>query len=615
MKEKKIKLIVVIILLCYVITPFVLGKYSSKFDDKTITLNVTKPYYTVVFHSNYDSDVTETQDFIYGTAQTLRPNSFTRVNYVFMGWNTKPDGSGFNYSDEESVNKLSPYNNGVVDLYAVWREELTFSVVGNANNWTNQNVTLTIVPDVPGTYEYSFDGGVSWQNLASFTFFNNQVVYMKMRELDGFSSGVVSETINKIDKVSPTISYDNDIEYNSDHSIKLAPTLITTLGINTNLITGVNTNDDLSGANNSSFSCYYNNNIINSTNVFTNVGRYEIECRVEDNAGNIGTENREVLVRWPTGGKYVVKKTEIDGDGIVATGLSSSTMDDGLYKDNASTGGITSLPYASKYYYTGPNVSNYINFANSTFRILNVSSNDNIKLLGDVSDKKVRWGSGLQTNNRKIYESVLFNTWSSEWWPNGQIYNNESGESKYKVFTDEEKAHIPLATFYAGRFNKADAVDISYTVFYEQTGGVNLGGENDTNAAFEGYSAFPNVSDYLKASKAHDVVINIDDTQDDGALGIGLTKREVFNNNSWIDMSIDQWTMNSKNLTNTDNDFWVVDGTLKGRIMSRTFYYEQQYRVVFYLTSSTILSGDGSQDSPYNVEEDWAWFDSNQVLQ
>ena len=80
-------------------------------------------------------------------------------------------------------------------------------------------------------------------------------------------------------------------------------------------------------------------------------------------------------------------------------------------------------------------------------------------------------------------------------------------------------------------------------------------------------------------------------------------------------MSIDQWTMNSKNLTNTDNDFWVVDGTLKGRIMSRTFYYEQQYRVVFYLTSSTILSGDGSQDSPYNVEEDWAWFDSNQVLQ
>ena len=35
----------------------------------------------------------------------------------------------------------------------------------------------------------------------------------------------------------------------------------------------------------------------------------------------------------------------------------------------------------------------------------------------------------------------------------------------------------------------------------------------------------------------------------------------------------------------------------------------------FYLTSSTILSGDGSQDSPYNVEEDWAWFDSNQVLQ
>lgn len=74
-------------------------------------------------------------------------------------------------------------------------------------------------------------------------------------------------------------------------------------------------------------------------------------------------------------------------------------------------------------------------------------------------------------------------------------------------------------------------------------------------------------------------------------------------------------TMNSKNAISTDNDYWGLDGTLKGRILSRTFYYEQQYRVVFYITDTTILSGDGSSSNPYNVEEDWAWVDSYQVIE
>lgn len=616
-KIKKI-LAFLIFVLCFVITPFIYGKYTTRYD-KIITLNVSKPVYTVTFHSNFESDTTVVQNFTYGTSQALRLNTFTRATYIFVEWNTKEDGSGTTYSNHQLVNKLTPYNNDNINLYAQWRRELTFNVTGNPTTWQNTDVILTIVPDYIDTYQYSFDGGITWQNTPSYTFSSNQTVNMKIKSQDGFVSDLVTENITKIDKVAPTITFESSLEYNTDHTTKYATTLIATLGENTSITTGITTSDDFSGIASGYPKCYRNSAELVSTNELTDnlgvarVGRYAITCTVQDNAGNITTENREVLVRWPTGGKYIVKKTEKDGAGIVTTGLAYTTLNDGLYRDNANTGANVGLPFASKYYYAGAIVDNYLSFAGLTFRILNVSTNDDIKVLGDLSDMKVRWGPSYKLDNRKIYLSNTYNTWSTKWWPRGQIYNNETGESRYKLFTETEQLHLDLATFYAGRFNKSDAVDISHTVYYEQTGGVNLGG--DDNPAFEGYSAYPNVSDYLKASKAHDHVVSIDDTQDNGILGIGTTKRDIFNANSWIDMSEDQWTMNSKNLTSTDNDYWVLDGTLHGAIISRTFFYEQQYRVVFYITDVTILSGNGSSSTPYNVEEDWSWFDSYQIVQ
>ena len=414
--------------------------------------------------------------------------------------------------------------------------------------------------------------------------------------------------ITKIDKVSPTISFDNDTEYNSDHTTSLLPTLITTLGSNLSIDTKINTSDDLSGVASSCPKCYRNGNEITSTNVFTYVGRYSIVRKVQDNAGNEVSANREVLVRWPTGGKYVVKKTTLDGLGIAGEGLSVSTSNDGLYKDTSATGANGSLPFASKYYYTGALVDNYLSFASSTFRIINVSTNDSIKLLGDVSDLKLAW------RDSKIYDSNIYNTWSTKWWPRGQIYNHEVDngvemKSKYKLFTETEKAHLALATFYVGRLaNNSD--DISTIVYNEQTNTDDLGGNG--SSSFEGYSAYPNVSDFIKASKVHDYINSltaIDTTT-------VYTTRQRFKNNSWIDMNVEYWTMNGRMGTLIqDDNFWVIDNDQGGHFEARRYSTPQQYRVVFYLTDTTILSGDGSSTTPYNVEEDWAWFDSYQVVQ
>jgi len=494
-----------------------------------------------------------------------------------------------------TIEALEPYTKTITFTVTIINPP-GFTVTGNPTSWTNQDVTLTVVPTNPSIVaEYSFDDGVTWQSSPSKVYSANEDdIRIKIKDIYGTETQSVSVDITKIDKDAPTITLNSS-------------PLIVTLD-ESNLFTDlISVSDALSGLDQDGLIVKRGKDVITNSNYFTYPGRYAISVSATDNVGNNNSFNTEILVRWPTGGRYVVRKTELDGADIQGIGLSSTTSPDGLYKDNAQTGANVAFPFASKYYYTGPTVDNYISFAGTTFRILNVSTNDDIKVLGDVSDVKTAWGS------RKIYESNTYNTWSTKWWPRGQIYNNETGESRYKLFTEIEKAHIDLATFYAGRFNKADAVDISYTVYYEQTGGVNLG--NDDNPAFEGYSAYPNVSDYLKASKAHDVVQSIDDTQDNGVLGIGQNKRTIFKANSWIDMTTDQWTMNSKNLTTTDNDFWVIDTAGGPNVQSRTYYYNQQYRVVFYLKEGTILSGSGTLSDPYTVQEDWSWFDNAQVLQ
>ena len=506
-----------------------------------------------------------------------------------------------------TIEALGPYSK-TVTFTATVISPSGFEVIGNATSWTRGPVTLTVVPDSNNVTHYSFDDGVTWQTSPSKTYTDNQNdILIRTKDSLGNISDSASIDITFIDNEDPVISFTGDKLY-------------ATFDEDTPYTSLVTISDAKSGIDDTGLIVRRNNNIITNTNQFTRPGWYSITLSVSDKVGNETTINTSVMVRWPTGGRYVVKKLDIQeeegGVGVVGEGHSNYDSDDGLYKDTAATGANVGLPFASKYYYAGANVDNYIDFAGSTFRILNISTNDDLKILGDVSDTKVRWGPSYQSNNRKIYESNTYNTWSTKWWPRGQIYNNETGETKYKLFSETEKNHLDLATFYAGRFNKADAVDISYTVYLEQTSGVNLGGDNDTNPAFEGYSAYPNVSDYLKACRAHDVVSNIDDSQSTALFGLlGKNRRQIFRETSWIDMSVDQWTMNSKNATNTDNDFWVVDTAGGANIQSRTFYYEQQYRVVFYITDTTILSGSGTSGDPYVVQENWDWFDNTQVLQ
>ena len=53
------------------------------------------------------------------TYGTIEPNIYVRDGYEFAGWNTKPDGTGVPYEEEELVYNLSG-DFGLYDLYAQW---------------------------------------------------------------------------------------------------------------------------------------------------------------------------------------------------------------------------------------------------------------------------------------------------------------------------------------------------------------------------------------------------------------------------------------------------------------------------------------------------------------
>ena len=73
------------------------------------------PEQTVTFNANNGTGTMENQIILCNTQTALNTNTFTREGYAFAGWNTEPDGSGENYTDEQLVTNI-----GNITLYAKW---------------------------------------------------------------------------------------------------------------------------------------------------------------------------------------------------------------------------------------------------------------------------------------------------------------------------------------------------------------------------------------------------------------------------------------------------------------------------------------------------------------
>lgn len=97
--------------------------------------------YKVTYHSNTTADATVTDDtMIYAkdVLATVNDNSFSNGDMVFLGWNTKADGTGTTYYPNGTI-KVT----GNMDLYAQWgRRSSTVTVTYHSNFGTDQTKTV-----------------------------------------------------------------------------------------------------------------------------------------------------------------------------------------------------------------------------------------------------------------------------------------------------------------------------------------------------------------------------------------------------------------------------------------------------------------------------------------
>ena len=142
-------------------------------DGDVITLYaqwIEPIHYYVHFDANGGTGTMTDQEFTYdGIPVPLNPNEFIREGYVFKGWNTAADGSGTNYSDEESVVDLSDIDDDIVTLYAqymkiAYKKDGDTLFDGTVNTFIDTGVNLYKAETIDKDFEIRFTVSASANN-------------------------------------------------------------------------------------------------------------------------------------------------------------------------------------------------------------------------------------------------------------------------------------------------------------------------------------------------------------------------------------------------------------------------------------------------------------------
>lgn len=96
--------------------------------------------YDIVFDGN-GADKGEMDHFtcVYNMGYNLPANQYENSFWKFMGWNTKPDGSGISYKNKQFVRNLTKTENKVI-LYAQWRPDAYRITLDKQDGYDGTNV-------------------------------------------------------------------------------------------------------------------------------------------------------------------------------------------------------------------------------------------------------------------------------------------------------------------------------------------------------------------------------------------------------------------------------------------------------------------------------------------
>lgn len=141
--SKKNKLLLVAILVTTLSLVFLVLSAQSILaymkDIKTISNSYTTVQkYAVTFDANGGQGSMPTQYMFYGVNYNLNPNTFTMTDMIFRGWNTKADGTGTAYNNNEQVVDL-----GNITLYAQYVQGIA---IVNGQVYTTLQAAVNAVP-------------------------------------------------------------------------------------------------------------------------------------------------------------------------------------------------------------------------------------------------------------------------------------------------------------------------------------------------------------------------------------------------------------------------------------------------------------------------------------
>lgn len=171
-------------------------KNLSSTNGATVNLYAKwKPItYTIKFDGNgATGGSTASMSMTYDVAKNLTANGFTRSSYKFVGWNTKADGTGTNYTDKQSVKNLTTTNGATITLYAKWEYDPALKVNecdvysgAKSNKATLFGITTgNVFDDYVYKTNYPTIGDTIWYNI----YFPAETENIKVRQYVKYNGG------------------------------------------------------------------------------------------------------------------------------------------------------------------------------------------------------------------------------------------------------------------------------------------------------------------------------------------------------------------------------------------------------------------------------------------
>lgn len=168
--------------------------YSSE-NDLVLYAVWHRSEYSVIFNKNKPVNTSgtvkgsmENQTIQTATSKALSSNNYSLDGYSFKGWNTKADGTGTSYSNEQEVNNLASSSSSIT-LYAQW-QPLEYKVYFSAGegNGTMDEQTLTYDKSEnlsANTFSKSSSSFVGWSRGALGHIYEDKARVCNLCTLDG----------------------------------------------------------------------------------------------------------------------------------------------------------------------------------------------------------------------------------------------------------------------------------------------------------------------------------------------------------------------------------------------------------------------------------------------